>query len=165
MDIFYEQFLSKNYTKEEKVFKALKLVLIILIFFNITLGSLILTVFMATCYLLTVIISRKIILEYEYELFQKELIISKIMNKSSRKKIACINVENITEIIDLEEFNRKDIKVINTTLSKIDKKKVETKIILVRKDSALVGYKVALDKKIQSKLKTINSNIFKNKLV
>lgn len=160
MDIFYEQFITKDYSKEIKKFESIKLALVILIIFNSILRISSLAILFILAYIFVLLLTRKKIIEFEYELIGNELIISKIINKRSRKKIVEINLENVVEIVSLEKFNRKEIKVINSTLDVLNKE-VEENVIIIRNNSNLIGYKVSLDKKIQNILKNININMFK----
>ena len=161
MDIFYEQFLTKDYSKGKKKFESIKLALTILFIFNIILNISFLALLAMLGYIFILLLSRKKFIEFEYELIGNELIISKIINKRSRKKIVEINLENVVEIISSKKFNRKEIKVIHATLDVLNKENLEENIIIVRKDSTSIGYKVSLDKKIQTILKNININMFK----
>ncbi len=156
MDIFYEQFLTKDYSKDQKLFNSIKQALLILILFNVVLNIKFLVILLLFIYLLIFIISRKKFLEYEYELTVDELVISKIIEKKTRKKIGQFKLGNIIDVKLIENFNRKDIKIVNATLNNLDKNNLKEVVILIKKDSNLIGYKMAIDEKIQNILKNIN---------
>ena len=161
MDIFYEQFLSKDYSKQQRNIKSTKIVLILLILLNVFLHNLILIITFSMFYVVVLLIARKKLIEFEYELIGRELIISKIIDKSSRKKLVEINIDNVLEIISTDKIHRENVRIINASLDNLDKNNLSEKIILIKKESNLIGYKVALDKKLENILKSINSNIIK----
>lgn len=162
MDVFYEQFLSKNYGKQAKIFESIQQFLLILTVFNLVRMSFMWTILMLILYFLVFIIVNIKFLEYEYELTCDELVLSKIINKKSRKTIGKINVRDIVDVKSLDSnLNGDNIKIINASLDGIDKSELNEKILLVRQNSNLIGYKVAMDKKLYGMCKMINPIIFK----
>lgn len=162
MDVFYEQFLSKNYGKQAKIFGSLQQFFLILTVFNLVRMSFMWTILMLGLYFVIFIIINIKFLEYEYELTCDELVISKIINKKSRKTIGKINIRDIVDVKSSNSnLNGDNIKIINASLNGIDKSELNEKILLVRQNSNLIGYKVAMDKKLYSMCKMINPIIFK----
>lgn len=156
MDIFYEQFITKDYKNQNKIFNSIKQALIVLAVFNIILNIKTLVILSLLGYFLVYIICRKKFLEYEYELTGDDLVISKIIDRKSRKKIAQFKLGNIIDAKLIENFNRKDIKVVNATLNGLSKSDLKEVVIITKKDSNLIGYKMTIDEKFQSILKNIN---------
>ena len=157
MDIFYEQFVTKDYEAEQKKFNSCKKALGILIIFNIIFNLMILTIFFVAFYVVLLIVERKKFLEFEYELTGKELVISKIINKKRRKIIGKVNLDDVLEIVCFEKFCRKDVKIINASLGKIKNEK----ILITKNDSGLIGYRMSIDSKLQRIFKSINPTIFR----
>ncbi len=157
MDIFYEQFVTKDYKAEQKKFNSCRQALGILIIFNIILNLGILTIFFVACYFVLVIVARKKFLEFEYELTGKDLVINKIINKKSRKIIGNVNLDDVVEIVCEEKFCRKDVKIINASLGEIKNQK----ILVMKNDSGLIGYRMSIDSKLQKIFKSINPTVFR----
>lgn len=164
MDIFYEQFLTKNYGQIQKTFESIKQALLILSILNGIFMGILWALLTLGIYFLVFIIGRNKFLEFEYELTDSDLVISKIMNKKSRKMIASIDVKNIVEVVSSNSFNRSNVKIINASLEGINKDELNEKILLVREDSNLIGYKIAMDKKLYEICTKINPIIFNNQI-
>lgn len=161
MDIFYEQFLTKDYGEKQRKYESIGQALILLTILNIIFVGISLAAITIAGYILVFILARKRFLEFEYELTDTELVISKIMNKKSRKLIGKINIENVVEVTSAKSFNKKDVKIINASLDGIEKDGLKESILLIRVDSNLIGYKIAMDKKLQGMCRRINPIIFK----
>lgn len=162
MDVFYEQFLSKDYGKQPKIFEFMKQIFLVLTVFNLVRMSLTWTILMLVLYFIVFMIINIKFLEYEYELTCDELIISKIINKKSRKIIGKINIRDVVNIKSLNDsLGENNIKIINASLSGLNCSELNEKILFVRQSSTLIGYKVAMDKKLYGMCKMINPIIFK----
>ena len=111
-------------------------------------------------YFLMFLIGRSKFLEFEYELTCSELVISKIMNKKTRKVVEKINVNKIVEVVSSNNFNRSDVKIVNASLNGIKKDELNEKILLVREDSNLIGYKIAMDNNLHEICRRINPIVF-----
>ncbi|MGL5415822.1 MAG: hypothetical protein ACRDDY_00620 [Clostridium sp.] len=150
--MFYEQFLTKDYgpkVQNMSVARSTMIVLAILSPFTIgIIGSLI----FGSLYLALGIVENKMFLEYEYELTEGELVVSKIMSKRRRKVVGTIEVSKVIDIVTTEECKRRGTKVINAALEKNSEK-----VILVSSGKQMVGYKMTMDRKLISICKNINS--------
>ena len=92
--------------------------------------------------------------EYEYELVCDELTVSKIFNKRKRKKVVNIELKNMIEVDKNINYKIKDLY--------IDAKGLEKKIVYIRENNQIKGYRIALDKKMLAKCRRINPRIFSN---
>lgn len=151
--MFYEQFLTKDYgpkVQNMTVIRSTMVVLAIMSTFTIgIIGSLIFGVI----YLVLGKIENRMFLEYEYELTESELVLSKIMSKRKRKVVGKLDVNKVIDVLTEEECKRRGAKIINVSLEEKEK----SKIILVSTDKELVGYKMTMDKKMTHICKSINS--------
>lgn len=157
MKFFYEQCLGKDYGNMSKVFGYVQQTLLILTIFSLVFTHFIWSILIFVLYLILLVLSRLIFLEYEYELIDNELIISKIINKKSRKLIARIDVINIIEVNTSDDFSKNGIKIINASIRGCG---LVEKILFVRENLKLVGYRVAMDNKLCEICKKINSLVF-----
>lgn len=152
--MFYEQFLTKDYGQKVQnmtVIRSTMVVLAILSPFTIgIIGSLI----FGALYLILGIVENKMFLEYEYELTESELVLSKIMSKRKRKVLGKIDINKVLDVVNEEECKRRGAKIINVSLEE------KSKILLVSTDKDLVGYKMTMDKKMIEICKNINSTGF-----
>ena len=160
MGVFYEQFLTKDYGYKQKSFVSIQQALLVLAILNGIFMGIIWALLTIGVYFLMFFIGRNKFLEFEYELTDSDLVISKIMNKKSRKIIGNIDIKNIVEVVSLNNFNRNDVKIINASLKGINKNELNEKILIVRKDLNLIGYKIAMDKKLYEICTKINPIIF-----
>ncbi len=165
MDIFYEQFLTKDYEFKRKKVESAKQALLILTLLNMIFLGKIIAILTFLVYVILSIIARNKFIEFEYELTGSELIVSKIFNKKNRKIIANININDVIKIKSSNSYINEDIKIINLTLSGIKTKKLTENILIVRvNDSNSIGYKLAMDKNLQKMCEKINPMIFKHDL-
>lgn len=96
-------------------------------------------------------------LEYEYEYYDKDITISKIIGKKRRKVIGNIDVKSILKVSNLNSLS-KDEKVIRCTIKGLNLKEV---VIFVNdKTGKKVGYLVGLDDELLSILKKDNPTLF-----
>lgn len=153
MDQFYEQFLTTDYGKKQKNFEVLSSTLIVLALMSTVLIGIIGAVVFIIGYFIVELIAKSIFLEYEYELTENELVISKIMNKKKRKIITTINIENIVDVNKIQDGNSRNAKLIKAC---VNNSGLNEQIIFVTKNSEVIGFKVAMDKKLLSMCKRIN---------
>ena len=156
MDCFYEQFQTKDYSKIEKRMQILsRIALVMAILFLATLNVFGAIVFILM-YLIVFIMSRKLIVEFEYELTGDELSIYKIMNKSKRKEIGSINIKQISSVKKLDKISS------NTKLVKAYLEESENKpmVYLTKKSEGLVGFQLAIDENLMHLIKKVNPLIF-----
>ena len=156
MDCFYEQFQTKDYSKIEKRMQILsRIALVMAILFLATLNVFGAIVFILM-YLIVFIMSRKLIVEYEYELTGDELSIYKIMNKSKRKEIGSINIKQISSVKTLDKISS------NTKLVKAYLEESENKpmVYLTKKSEGFVGFQLAIDENLMHLIKKVNPLIF-----
>ena len=160
MDKFYEQFISKDYGNLPNainiVSKAILLIgVAIFAIFGIT--GIILAIPAFIIFILIAFFMSKSFLEYEYEYYDKDITISKIIGKRRRKIIGNINVTNILKVSNINSIG-KDEKVIRCTIKGLNLKEV---VIFVNdKNNKKVGYLVGLDEKLHSILKKDNPTLF-----
>ena len=156
MECFYEQFQTKDYTKIEKRMKMLSsIALVMTMLFVATLNVFGAIVFILM-YLIIFITSRKLIVEYEYELTGDELSIYKIMNKSKRKEIGSINIKQISSVKTLDKISS------NTKLVKayLEETGIKPMVYLTKKSDGLVGFQLAIDENLMQLIKKVNPLIF-----
>lgn len=159
MDCFYEQFLGKDYGVKAKRFELLRETLIMAailgsVFIGVAFG---LIVFFL--YLILGVVGKNIFLEYEYELTEDELVISKILNKKARKKITTININEVVDVTKEDMAIKQGAKIINASF-KDDKGNKQ--IIYINKDGKLIGFRVSMDSKLIYNCKRINRLSFNN---
>lgn len=160
MEVFYEQFLTKDYGYKQKSFESIQQALLVLAILNGIFMGIIWALLTVGVYFLMFLIGRSKFLEFEYELTCSELVISKIMNKKTRKVVGKIDVNKIVEVVSSNNFNRSDVKIVNASLNGIKKDELNEKILLVREDSNLIGYKIAMDNKLHEICRRINPIVF-----
>lgn len=160
MEVFYEQFLTKDYGYKQKSFESIQQALLVLAILNGIFMGIIWALLTVGVYFLMFFIGRSKFLEFEYELTCSELVISKIMNKKTRKVVGKIDVNKIVEVVSSNNFNRSDVKIVNASLNGIKKDELNEKILLVREDSNLIGYKIAMDNKLHEICRRINPIVF-----
>lgn len=158
MDIFYEQFITKDYGDIQKKFQSVRNTLVVLAMISaIFVGTFGVVTFLMG-YVILGFIARNLFLEYEYEITENELVITKIMNKKKRKVITTLNIEKLVNAYSLEEANNKNIRVVNACIE--DDKRLKEKILVINRDSKLVGFRVAMDKKLLSICRKLNPVCF-----
>ena len=156
MDCFYEQFQTRDYSKVEKRIQILsRIALVMTILFVATLNVFGAVVFILM-YIMIFILSRKLIVEYEYELTGDELSIYKIMNKSKRKEIGSINIKQISGVKALDKVSS------NTKLVKAYLEESENKpmVYLTKKSEGIIGFQLAIDENLMHLIKKVNPLIF-----
>ncbi|WP_194191790.1 aromatic acid exporter family protein [Clostridium chrysemydis] len=158
MDIFYEQFITKDYGDIQKKFQSVRNTLVILAMISAVFVGTFGVVTFLMGYVILGLIARNLFLEYEYEITENELVITKIMNKKKRKVITTLNIEKLVNAYSLEEANNKNIRVVNACIE--DDKKLKEKILVINRDSKLVGFRVAMDKKLLSICRKLNPMCF-----
>lgn len=157
MNQFYEQFITKDYGLAPKFMQGL---FWIFAFFSILFISMFLFTFSLIFIVLTVLlalINRRLFIEYEYEYFQGELTISKIMNKKSRAIIANFNIEQIYKVSMPENIDKSN-KIINACIKKIPNNR--ELVIFVNSANEQVAYYLSIDKKLFNILKFKKPSIF-----
>lgn len=157
MECFYEQFQTKDYGNLEKNLKFLSAILLVFVILFATMFNFIIVAIFALIYLVVFILSRKLIVEYEYELTIDELVIFKIMNKSKRKRIGCFNIKEISSIKSPKTVGKSNIKVIKAYLKESG---LEDKIYIVKTPQGVVGFQLAMDEKLMNFIKRVNPLIF-----
>lgn len=165
MDIFYEQFLTKDYDFKRKKVESAKQALLVLTLLNLIFLGKIIAMLTFFVYVIVSIVARNKFIEFEYELTENELVVSKIFNKKRRKIVANINIKEVIEVKTSDLHTNEKVKIINLTLSGTTTQKLTEKILIVRKyNSDLIGYKLAMDKNLQKMCEKINPTIFKQNL-
>lgn len=157
MDCFYEQFQTKDYSGLEKILNILsKVSLVIAILFAAMLNLISAAVF-ASIYLIIFILSRKLIVEYEYELTGDELVIFKIMNKSKRKEIGSFNIRQLSSVKSLEKVDKTKNKIIKAYLVESGLKDM---VYMAKTSQGNVGFQLAMDENLTNLIKRVNPLAF-----
>lgn len=164
MDKFYEQFITKDYGAAPKIMSALFYISLFLVAFSISLFvflgfiSVYITIFFSILSICIFIISNSIFIEYEYEYFEGEITISKIINKKSRKIIATFDIGQISKAYIL---NQKDnsLKYIQACIKNIPNNK-EIIVSVSENNNQPISYYLSIDEKFLEILKKQKPNIF-----
>ncbi len=157
MESFYEQFQTKNYSNLEKILNNLsKVVLVITIVFIAMLNFIGAAIF-ALIYLVAFILSRKLIVEYEYELTGEELVIFKIMNKSKRKEVGNFSVRSISSVKTPEQMVNSNTKIVKAYLKESG---IKDKIYIAKTSQGLIGFQLAMDENLIRLIKRVNPLAF-----
>ncbi len=165
MEFFYEQFLTKDYEFKRKQVESAKNALLILTALNFVFLGITVALITIVFYFVFAVIARTRFVEFEYELTGNELVVSKIVNKKSRRIIANIKIDEVVKIKPCNFINTDGIRIINLTLDGMDKKGLKEKIIVVRnEDDVVVGYKISIDNRLQEICKKINPDVFRQRL-
>lgn len=165
MDIFYEQFLTKDYDFKRKKVESAKYALLILTLLNMIFLGKIVAILTFLVYIVVSIIARNKFIEFEYELTGNELVVSKIFNKKNRKIVANININDVIKVKSSDSHISDEIKIINLTLNGMKTEKLIENILIVRvNNSNSIGYKLAMDKNLKNMCEKINPMVFKQSL-
>ncbi len=160
MNKFYEQFITKDYGTLPRAINIIsKSVLLIgvAIFAIVGVLGIFLSIPVFLIFILIEVYLSKNFLEYEYEYYDKDITISKIIGKRRRKIIGNIDVRNILKVSNINSL-AKDEKFIRCTIKGLDLKEV---VIFVNdKNGKKVGYLLGLDEELLSILKKDNPTLF-----
>lgn len=157
MNKFYEQFITKDYGIAPKIMRVLFWVSVGLSVFFFSSFIFVFAIFFAILFIVIELIIRNTFLEYEYEYFEGEITISKIMNKRIRKIIGRFTTEQISKVSKPESTD-KSIKIINACLKNIPNNK--ELIILIGGGNEPKGYYLSIDEKLFEILKRDKPHIF-----
>ena len=153
MECFYEQFQTKDYGSLEKILNILsKVSLVIAILF-----AAMLNLVFGLIYLVIFILSRNLIVEYEYELTADELVIFKIMNKSKRKQIGSFNIREISSVKSPERLEKSNSKIIKAYLEEAGLKDM---VYMTKTSQGVVGFQLAMDENLTNLIKRVNPLAF-----
>jgi hypothetical protein len=111
----------------------------------------------ALIYLIIFILSRKLIVEYEYELTGNELVIFKIMNKSKRKEIGSFNIRDISSVKNSENIGKTNNKIVKAYLEDAG---LKDKIYMAKTSQGMVGFQLAMDENLTNLIKRVNPLAF-----
>jgi hypothetical protein len=111
----------------------------------------------ALIYLIIFILSRKLIVEYEYELTGNELVIFKIMNKSKRKEIGSFNIRDISSVKNSENIGETNNKIVKAYLEDTG---LKDKIYMAKTSQGMVGFQLAMDENLTNLIKRVNPLAF-----
>lgn len=158
MEVFYEQFITKDYGEIQKKFQSVRHTLVILAIISVIfVGSFGVITFLLG-YIMLGLVARNMFLEYEYEITENELVITKIMNKKKRKVITTLNLEELVCVNSIQEANKKNIKIINACIE--NDEKLKERVLIINKNSSLLGFKIAMDKKLLTMCRRVNPTCF-----
>lgn len=163
MNKFYEQFITKDYGTLPNAINIVSkgfLIFALLIIFSFGIFNFIGLIIAVPFFLVFILIElymAKVFLEYEYEYYDKDITISKIIGKKRRKLIGNIDVRNILKVSNINTIDKSE-KVIRCTIKGLNLKEI---VIFVNdKNGNKVGYLVGLDEELLSILKKDNSTLF-----
>lgn len=158
MNKFYEQFITKNYGNVPNIINILSKVMLLFSVLFILIFKLILAIQFFLIFIILEILIVKNFIEFEYEYFNGDITISKIINKKRRKvrKVICeFNVNNIVRIYKMD--------IIDKNITKCTIKNLglnEIVIFINTKNNKKCGYLIGLDKELYSILKKVNPSLF-----
>lgn len=156
MECFYEQFQTKDYKAIEKVLNIIsKVALVLTILFAILL-NIVGAITFALVYIVTFILGRKLIVEYEYELTGDELSIYKIMNKSKRKEVGSFSVREISGVKTLDKISN-NTKVVKAYL---EESGIKSMVYMTKTSNGVVGFQLAMDENLLNLIKRVNPLAF-----
>lgn len=156
MDCFYEQFQTKDYHRIEEIINILEKVSLAILILFIAMLNIVGAIFFALVYFGVSLLSRQLIVEYEYELTGYELSICKIMNKSKRKELGSFNIKEISSVKTLEKLNG-NTKFIKAYLSDSG---IKPMVYVVNTSKGVTGFQLALDEKLLDLIKKVNPLVF-----
>ena len=156
MDCFYEQFQTKDYHNIERIINVLAKISLVIAILFIAMLNIIGGIFFALVYFIIFTLSRKIIVEYEYELTGNELSIYKIMNKSKRKEVGSFNIREVTSVKTLDKLST-NTKVIKAYL---EESGIKPMVYVVNASKGITGFQLALDEKLLDLIKRVNPLAF-----
>lgn len=161
MNKFYEQFITKDYKGVPNAVnvasKSLLLLCVVFIsFFGIIWG----VIFSMPVIILFIIVEMAIaksFLEYEYEYYDDEITISKIINKRKRKVIGSFNTKNISKVSTFNNVD-KSAKIVRCTIKGLNLKEIV--VFANDNNNRQVGYLMGIDENLHSILKKDNPSLF-----
>jgi len=156
MDCFYEQFQTKDYHGIENIMNILSKASLAIAIVLIAMLNIVGAIFFALVYFCIFILSRKIIVEYEYELTGNELSIYKIMNKSKRKEIGSFNIREISSVKTLDKLSS-NTKIIKAYL---EESGIKSMVYIVNTSKGVIGFQLAMDEKLIEFIKRVNPLVF-----
>lgn len=156
MECFYEQFQTKDYKGIEKVLNIISKVAIVLTILFASLLNIVGSITFALVYIITFILGRKLIVEYEYELTGDELSIYKIMNKSKRKEVGCFSIREISGVKTLDKVSN-NTKVIKAYLEEAG---IKSMVYMAKTSDGVVGFQLAMDENLLNLIKRVNPLAF-----
>lgn len=159
MGCFYEQFVSKSYGDKQKTIEGLTQMLIFVAIVVSAIKGIFFGILILLVYVGLVVASRKMFLEYEYELTEDELVISKIMNKKTRKVMGRLNIKEVIDVRDGKSEVKNGAKIVKASFDDGDLKQ---QMVYVNKDSKIIGYKLSMDKKMLANCGRLNGTVFRN---
>lgn len=160
MNKFYEQFISKDYgTLPNAINIVSKAVLLIAIAIFAIMGivGIFFTIPLFIIFILIEVYMANKFLEYEYEYYDKELTIAKIINKKRRKTICNIEIDKILNVLPLNN-SYNDGKIVNCTIKHLNLKQVV--IFINNKNNKKTGYLLGLDNNLLDILKKDSPMLF-----
>ena len=156
MDCHYEQFQTKDYRAIEKVLSILSKIFLFIAMILVVLFNFIGVIIFGLLYFGVIMLSKKVIVEYEYILTGDEFSIYKIVNKSKRKELGCFNLKQISTVKTLDKISN-NTKVIKAYLDESENKAM---VYLVKTSKEVTGFNLKLDKKLMELIKKSNPLIF-----
>ncbi|MCR1952758.1 MULTISPECIES: hypothetical protein [unclassified Clostridium] len=157
MECFYEQFQTKDYGSLEKILNILSKVSLIFAILFAAMLNLVFAVVFGLIYLGVFILSRKLIVEYEYELTGDELVIFKIMNKSKRTEIGSFNIREISSVKSSERMDKSNSKIVKAYLEESGLKNM---VYMAKTSKGVVGFQLAMDENLTNLIKRVNPLAF-----
>lgn len=155
MNKFYEQFITKNYGNVPNIINILSKVMLLFSVLFILIFKLILAIQFFLIFIILEILIVKNFIEFEYEYFNGDITISKIINKKRRKVICEFNVNNIVRI---SKMNIIDKNITKCTIKDLGLNEIV--IFINTKNNKTCGYLIGLDKELYSILKKVNPSLF-----
>lgn len=151
-----EQFIENNNDKILKVVTAVKTLILVFAALTYIFESLTLAVLILLVYVIVHFLTLSFFVEYEYELTEDELDLSKIMSKKKRKLIKTINLRNAEFFKDASEFSPQrysNVKVVKLYTKEYVNK--EKQVILINESGDMRAYELSLKDDLKKAIERI----------
>ncbi|ATD54198.1 ABC transporter ATP-binding protein [Clostridium chauvoei] len=151
-----EQFIENNNDKILKVITAVKTLILVFAALTYIFESLTLAVLILLVYVIVHFLTLSFFVEYEYELTEDELDLSKIMSKKKRKLIKTINLRNAEFFKDASEFSPQrysNVKVVKLYTKEYVNK--EKQVILINESGDMRAYELSLKDDLKKAIERI----------
>lgn len=156
MEIFYECFLTGDFNRKKSTMKIIQITLIIIAAITYVLLGPTVVIFIALLYIITIVISNYIFVEYEYSLTNNELDIAKIVDKSRRKTICTIDIAQVSGVTKLEDYKGQA----KYKKCYVGNNQIKTLIITTASNGQKNSFALKINEELLVLLKRINPSVF-----
>lgn len=156
MEVFYEQFLSGDFSKKRNQMKIIQTTILIIAAIVYIFLGLIPTILIGVLYLCTIVIANNCFVEYEYTLTNNELDITKIVNQSKRKVICTIDISQISKVSTTDKTNGQ----VKRKKCYVGNEKLQTIVLTVPHNGENVNFVLKVDDELLLLFKRVNKSSF-----